>query len=43
VRGRVLSNYQNYLEQKWLQELRSKCKIEINKKALKKTIKSLKA
>jgi len=43
VRGRVLSNYQNYLEQKWVQELRSKCKIEINKKALKKTIKSLKA
>lgn len=40
VRGRVLSNYQNYLEEKWLQELRAKNKIEINKKALKRTIKS---
>lgn len=43
VRGRVLSNYQNYLEQKWVEQLRSKCNIEINKRALKRTIKSLKA
>lgn len=40
VRGRVLSNYQNFLEEKWVKELREKNKIEINKKALKRTIKS---
>ena len=40
VRGRVLSNYQNFLEEKWVKELREKNKIEINKKALRRTIKS---
>ena len=41
VRGKVLSNYQNYLEETWIQELRQKHKVEINKKTLKKVIKEL--
>jgi peptidyl-prolyl cis-trans isomerase SurA len=43
VRGRVLNNYQNYLESEWMKNLRNKFKVEVNKKVLKKVIKELKA
>lgn len=36
VKGKVISNYQDYLEQQWIKELRNKYSIEINKKVLKK-------
>jgi peptidyl-prolyl cis-trans isomerase SurA len=36
VRGKVMSDYQNHLEEEWLQSLREKYTIEVNKKALKK-------
>jgi peptidyl-prolyl cis-trans isomerase SurA len=36
VRGRVISDYQQYLDQKWMEELRSKYNVKVNKKALKK-------
>jgi peptidyl-prolyl cis-trans isomerase SurA len=35
ARGLYISDYQNYLEQKWIKELRKKYKISINKKLLK--------
>ncbi|PKA82063.1 peptidyl-prolyl cis-trans isomerase SurA [Ulvibacter sp. MAR_2010_11] len=41
VRGKVLSDYQNYLEKTWMQELHEKHKVEVNKKELKKVIKEL--
>jgi peptidyl-prolyl cis-trans isomerase SurA len=41
VRGKVLSNYQNYLEENWIQELRKKHQVEVDKKTLKKVIKEL--
>ena len=41
VRGIVLSNYQNEIEEKWMQSLRDKYKVEINKKSLKKIKKEL--
>jgi peptidyl-prolyl cis-trans isomerase SurA len=34
ARGMVTSEYQNYLEQKWIQDLRAKHKIAINKQVL---------
>lgn len=41
VRGRAMSDYQNYLEAQWLESLRSKYKVELNKKTLKKIKKEL--
>ncbi|WP_034261695.1 peptidylprolyl isomerase [Altibacter lentus] len=41
VRGKVLSDYQNYVEENWMQSLRSKYKVEVNKKVLKKVTKEL--
>ncbi len=34
VKGLVVSDYQNYLEQQWIKELRKKHKVEINKEVL---------
>lgn len=34
VKGRVTTDYQNYLEQKWVEQLRKKYKVKINKKIL---------
>jgi peptidyl-prolyl cis-trans isomerase SurA len=42
VKGKVLSNYQNDIEAKWMQELHSKYKVEVDKKALKHLKKELK-
>lgn len=41
VRGKVMSDYQNFLEKKWMEELRAKYKVEIHKKALKRIKKEL--
>ena len=41
IKGRVMSEYQNYLEKKWMEDLRQKYKVEINKKALRKVKKEL--
>ncbi|NQU53388.1 MAG: peptidylprolyl isomerase [Bacteroidetes bacterium] len=35
ARGLYISDYQNYIEKKWLKELRKKYKIKVNKKLLK--------
>ena len=43
ARGSVLSDYQNYLEKKWIEELRSKYKVTINKKVLNRVKEELKA
>lgn len=43
VKGRVLSDYQNDLETNWMEGLRQKYKVEINKRALKKVKKALKS
>lgn len=40
VRGLIISDYQNYLENNWIKELRKKHKIKVNKKLLK-TIKGV--
>jgi peptidyl-prolyl cis-trans isomerase SurA len=34
ARGLYISDYQNYLEKKWLKELRKKYKIKVNRKVL---------
>jgi peptidyl-prolyl cis-trans isomerase SurA len=39
IKGEVISDYQTYLEDKWVADLRTKNKVEINKKALKKVLK----
>lgn len=36
IKGKVMSDYQDFLETKWMEELRAKYKVEINKRALKK-------
>lgn len=36
VRGKVMSDYQTYLDEKWIADLRSKNKVKVNKKVLKK-------
>lgn len=36
VRGLVIADYQNYLEQQWIEELRSKYDFKVNKKVLSK-------
>lgn len=41
TKGRVISDYQNYLEETWMQELHKKHKVEVNKKTLKKIKKEL--
>jgi len=41
VKGKVTSDYQNYLEAKWMMELRQKYQVEINKKSLKKLKKEI--
>ncbi|RMA58049.1 peptidylprolyl isomerase [Ulvibacter antarcticus] len=41
VKGKVMSEYQTYLEKTWIEGLRSKYDVEINKKALKKVKKEL--
>lgn len=41
VKGRVLSDYQNELEKNWMESLRSKYKVEVNKKTLKRVKKDL--
>ncbi len=41
IKGRALSDYQNDLEEKWMQELRNKYKVEVNKKVLKRVKKDL--
>ncbi len=42
VMGKVLSNYQNDIETRWIQDLRSKYKVEVDKKTLKHVKKELK-
>lgn len=39
IKGKVMSDYQNALENNWIQELRSKSSVKINKRVLKKLIK----
>ena len=39
IKGQVINDYQNFLEQNWIADLRKKNKIKINKKQLKKLIK----
>ncbi|NND62789.1 MAG: peptidylprolyl isomerase [Flavobacteriaceae bacterium] len=41
VRGRVMSDYQNYLETEWMQSLKEKYTVEVNKKVLKRIKKEL--
>ncbi len=41
VKGMVLSDYQTYVENQWMQSLHEKYKVEINKKSLKKIKKQL--
>ncbi|WP_461304048.1 peptidylprolyl isomerase [Aureisphaera sp.] len=41
VKGKVISDYQTDVELKWMESLRSKYKVEINKKSLKKLKKEL--
>ncbi len=38
VRGQVISDYQNYLEEKWLESLRNHFKVQVNEATLKKII-----
>ena len=38
VKGKVISNYQDFLEKQWIQNLRSKYKVEVNKKVFKKLV-----
>ena len=42
VKGRVISNYQNELETKWMQQLHSKYKVEVNNRTLRKLKRQLK-
>jgi len=42
VKGKVMSNYQTYLEDNWMKDLRNKNEVVINKKALKKIKKEFK-
>ena len=43
IKGRVLSDYQTYVEKTWMDELRAKYKVEVNKKTLKRLKKELKS
>lgn len=42
VKGRVLSNFQNDIEASWMESLRKKYKVEVNRKALKRVKRELK-
>ena len=39
IKGKVMNDFQNYLEKDWIDELRSSNAVEVNKKVLKKLIK----
>lgn len=39
IKGQVVSDYQDFLEKQWIQELRSKSTIQVNQRVLKKLIK----
>ena len=39
VKGKVINDYQNFLEQKWIADLRKRNTIKVDKKQLKKLIK----
>ena len=39
IKGQVINDYQNFLEQNWIADLRKKNSIKINKRQLKKLIK----
>jgi len=39
IRGKVMNDFQTFLEEEWIRDLRTKSTIEINKRALKKIIK----
>lgn len=39
IKGKVMNDYQNSLEEEWIQELRSKNAVKVNQKVLKKLIK----
>ncbi|MDT7831552.1 peptidylprolyl isomerase [Flavobacteriaceae bacterium S356] len=39
IRGKVISDYQNYLEKSWIAELKKKNAVKVNKRELKKLIK----
>lgn len=43
VRGKVINSYQSYLEKEWMNSLREKFKVKVNKKVLKKVINELKS
>lgn len=43
IRGEVMSDYQNHIEEQWLIKLRDKYNVSINKKALKKITKEYKS
>ncbi len=43
IKGKVMSDYQNYLEVKWMEELRQKYTVDIKKRAFKKVKKELKS
>ena len=36
VRGQVVADYQNYLEEEWVAQLRKKYKVKVDNKVLKK-------
>ena len=35
IKGLITSDYQNYLEQEWVKDLKSKYKVEVDKEVLK--------
>ena len=39
VKGKVMNDYQNFLEKEWIDKLRSESSVKVNKKVLKKLIK----
>ncbi len=41
VKGKAMSDYQNYLEKTWIESLRNKYEVKINKKALKRVKKEI--
>jgi peptidyl-prolyl cis-trans isomerase SurA len=43
IKGKVMSEYQNYLEKQWIEGLRNKYEVDVNKKTLKKVKKELKS
>ncbi len=41
IKGRVISDYQDFLDQKWIKKLRNENEVKINKKAIRSIIKTL--